>query len=423
MALTFFWRCEGTTLDGTHDYSAGGTTATGFSSVAINSTAVRVGTNGIQAPSASDYYSISATGIYGTTGSAAFSLYVAGGTWTADAVPFMMDGTGGAGSANDRIRVTTVTGGNLSLQLGRNGWGSQTITTTGGACSVGNWYGVVIRWSATNADYRLEIYNSSGTLIDSVENLSADSSLFPQTANIDTLLVGELWGTTLNNYIDNVFVANAYDEALQSNLTITSYTGYGGGGSAPTITDAGDESYVNGETGIVITGTSFGASQGTGSVKISPTDDVDDANAVAQTVTAWGDTSVTFTCVKGSLAFNTNLYLFVTKDGGYSNASGHVVQIAGTRKLKVFTHSSAAGATGVDIAVYAAPTTEPIHGALIGQATGQAFEASLESGQAVLKVPVAAFGGGALTTSDTPRVLARNGTYTTGNIPATVIEE
>ena len=197
----------------------------------------------------------------------------------------------------------------------------------------------------------------------------------------------------------------------------------GAGGSLPTITDAGDETYTNGETGIVITGTNFGASQGSGTVKISPTDDVDDVNAVEQTVTAWGDTSVTFTCVKGSLAFNTNLYLFVTADGGYSNAAGHVVQIVGTRKLKVLTHSSAAGATSIDVAVYAAPTTEPIHGALIGQATGQAFEASLESGQAVLKVPVSAFGGGALTTSDTPRVLARNATYTTGNIPATVIEE
>jgi hypothetical protein len=113
MALTFFWRCEGTTLDGTHDYSAGGTTATGSSSAAINATAARVGTNGVQAPTASDYYSLSATGIYGTTGAAAFSLYVAGGTWVADAVPFLLDGTGGAGSSNDRVRVTTVTGGNL----------------------------------------------------------------------------------------------------------------------------------------------------------------------------------------------------------------------------------------------------------------------------------------------------------------------
>jgi hypothetical protein len=105
------------------------------------------------------------------------------------------------------------------------------------------------------------------------------------------------------------------------------FTATGGGGSAPTITDAGDESYVNGETGIAITGTSFGASQGSGTVKISPTDDVDDVNAVAQTVTAWGDTSVTFTCVKGSLAFNTNLYLFVTNDDGLANAAGYPVQI------------------------------------------------------------------------------------------------
>jgi hypothetical protein len=94
------------------------------------------------------------------------------------------------------------------------------------------------------------------------------------------------------------------------------------GGAAPTITDAGDGTFTNGETGIVITGTNFGASQGTGSVKISPTDNVADAGAITQTVTAWGATSVTITAVRSTLALNTPCYLFVTADGNYTNASG-----------------------------------------------------------------------------------------------------
>jgi hypothetical protein len=98
-----------------------------------------------------------------------------------------------------------------------------------------------------------------------------------------------------------------------------------GAGVAATITDAGDELYREGDS-VTITGTNFGASQGTGSVVISPTDDETDAAAVSQTVTAWADTSITITAVRGSLAVDTNLYLFVIPDTNDPNASGHVVQ-------------------------------------------------------------------------------------------------
>lgn len=100
-----------------------------------------------------------------------------------------------------------------------------------------------------------------------------------------------------------------------------------GGGTAPTITDAGDEAFYNGETGVVITGTNFGATQGAGSVILSPTDNPADAGAVAQTVTSWGATSITITVVKGALSLDTNLYLFVTNGSAEVNAAGYVVQI------------------------------------------------------------------------------------------------
>lgn len=100
-------------------------------------------------------------------------------------------------------------------------------------------------------------------------------------------------------------------------------TGY----ATPTITDAGDEDYMPGETGINIVGTNFGATQGSGKVYISPTDNVSNASRVEQTVTGWSDTSVVFTCVPGALARATNLYLFVVNGGGLANAAGRVVQI------------------------------------------------------------------------------------------------
>ena len=76
-----------------------------------------------------------------------------------------------------------------------------------------------------------------------------------------------------------------------------------------------------------VTGTGFGASRGSGQVYICPTDDVDDANRVAQTILSWTDTSIVITAVRGNLNYNTNLYLFVVEDGGMSNPSGYVVQI------------------------------------------------------------------------------------------------
>lgn len=92
------------------------------------------------------------------------------------------------------------------------------------------------------------------------------------------------------------------------------------------------------------------------------------------------------------------------------------------KKLKLKIDASAAGATNISGVVWAAQVGA-IAGAEIGEFTGQAFEVALEGGQAVLKVPVSAFGGGSLTVSDTPVALVRNATNTSGIVSCTVIEE
>lgn len=96
-----------------------------------------------------------------------------------------------------------------------------------------------------------------------------------------------------------------------------------------------------------------------------------------------------------------------------------------TKKLKVTVHPSAASATGVEGVVFA--SSAGIAGAEVGEFTGKTFEATTEGSgsaeRAVLKVPVTDFGGGALNVNDEVVVLVRNGTYTTGLIPATIIEE
>jgi hypothetical protein len=92
-------------------------------------------------------------------------------------------------------------------------------------------------------------------------------------------------------------------------------------------------------------------------------------------------------------------------------------------KLKLLAHPSAASATDIAGVVFTAPTGSDITGAKVGEFSGATFEAALESGQAVLKVPCTEFGGTTMTTASTPVALVRNTTNTTGVVSCTVIEE
>jgi hypothetical protein len=97
-----------------------------------------------------------------------------------------------------------------------------------------------------------------------------------------------------------------------------------GTSSGPSITSAPTD--LSPAFNVTVTGTGFGASRGAGNVYIAPTNSIADANKVAQTIVSWSDTSITFTVARGSLAYNTNMYIFVQEDGGTSNATGSVAQ-------------------------------------------------------------------------------------------------
>ena len=74
-------------------------------------------------------------------------------------------------------------------------------------------------------------------------------------------------------------------------------------GSALSITSVTPSSFDDGHTGIVVAGTGFGSSQGSSTLKIGDQ---------AQTVTAWSNTSITFTCVRGANSMGANT-ITVTK--------------------------------------------------------------------------------------------------------------
>lgn len=96
--------------------------------------------------------------------------------------------------------------------------------------------------------------------------------------------------------------------------------------ATPTISSVAPSEFEGGQVGVTITGTTFEASQGSGNVVISPSDNVADGSAVSQTETAWSDTSITITTARGSLNYGDQMYLFVTNDTGNSNASGYPVK-------------------------------------------------------------------------------------------------
>jgi hypothetical protein len=135
-----------------------------------------------------------------------------------------------------------------------------------------------------------------------------------------------------------------------------------------------------------------------------------------------GNSSITFNAT-GVAAGSTTITATNAADSGETDSVTLTVT-ALTKKLKLLAHADAQGDSGVAGAVWSAPAGSNITGPTkYGEFTGATFEAALEGGKAVLKVPVADFGGSALTTSDTPVALVRNATNTTGIISCTVIEE
>lgn len=417
-ALSLFWRAEGTTLDGTHDYSAGDTAVDTSGSPTISATGAKVGSNGI---SGAGYYYFDNTtpSAIINTGEGVIAGWFHATTWGNLTAPIYLRGSSYQNAV--KIAITGTSGsGNVALYINED-TGASTLATTGANLSTGNWYFVIVQWDngGTGPRRRIAVYNASGTLI--AENSS--TAAFTSPPDLQTLRFGSIDGFA--GYVDNIFGATDYDDAsaILSNRDITSYTSYGGGGGLPTITDAEDEAFYGGELGVTLTGSNFGSTQGAGRVVISPTDDIDNVSAVEQTVTSWSASSIDFTVVRSSLSLNTNLYLFVEENGGNSNAAGYVVQITGDKKIKLLLNSASVGAT-VDGVVFEAPVSG-IVGPEVCEFTGQTVAAGsgADAGKGVLKVVTATFGCNALALGAAPLVYVKNATNFTPIWAASVIAE
>lgn len=138
----------------------------------------------------------------------------------------------------------------------------------------------------------------------------------------------------------------------------------------PTITSVTPDEVYDGLTGVVVAGTNYEASQGTGGVELADGIDYDTATKVAQTETAWGATSVTFTVSKGGLGYGT-VYVFLTSNSGFRSAGFPITLIepepappnasAIAADMQVMLYDSGGNEVGAIIGLLEARITEGIN--------------------------------------------------------------
>ena len=224
-AITFFWRAEGTTLDGTADYSAGDTTATASGTPAINATAAIIGSNGIQVDSSADRYRFTNTSII-TAAAGSVGFYInwqtfsaAGATW------FYAQGV----SFNDYVQVRGINTDELRLSIKNTVPGATVnLDTTAVNITTGSNYFVTISWDDAADLRRICVYNSGGTLVEACTVSSAAFDAPVDLTGTDNLEFGEANGFSTAYYLDNLFVGSAYADAdtFYCNRNITTYASY-----------------------------------------------------------------------------------------------------------------------------------------------------------------------------------------------------
>lgn len=216
MAVTFFWRCEGTTLSATDDLPGADTSATANGAPAISATAAMVGSNGILINAASEYYSLDSEDAVINAAAGAIGFWLRIQTFT-DVGEILNIRTNSA-AANDMIRVvlSTTTNNHLRFRHRNSSVGSSDFDSTT-ALSNDTTYFVIFKWDQSASDRRCEIYDSGGTEVGSNEDLTTGWTTpiesYPRT---DGMSFGENTGITpIAYYLDNIFIGTAYADGTE----------------------------------------------------------------------------------------------------------------------------------------------------------------------------------------------------------------
>lgn len=223
MALTFYWRCEGTSLDATHDYSAGDTSGALQVSAAINSTAALVGSNGLYVAEFGDSCDFTGTSITSASEGAAACWFRFASTISNNPALLVFKGTG------DDYVWLDVSGDELRLRTRQDGDVSEEIITTSANLTVDTTYFVIIKWRASSPYRAIELYDSAGSAI-SGGWVSSTSSYRSPGGLAATVKIGDDGAGGVTTYIDNVFIGSSIDDGATflEKRSITSYTEYAG---------------------------------------------------------------------------------------------------------------------------------------------------------------------------------------------------
>src|ERR1044072_5637000 len=158
MALSFFWRAEGTTLDATHDFANGSGTVTLNSAASISGTAALAGSNGLLCNGVSHQGRIySSTAIFDTSVGAIGLLFRA--TAWAGGTSVVTVGTGGANQYGFKVQGSSGSG-KLTFCAGEpEGSAVEAITTVGNLAQCVT-YGFIGRLNHVANTVRVEVYSS-----------------------------------------------------------------------------------------------------------------------------------------------------------------------------------------------------------------------------------------------------------------------
>ncbi len=219
-SAVFFWRAEGTTLSATDDLSPD-TSATANGGVSISNTAEKVGTNGILTTNQQDYYIFDPTGICSTT-QGAFGGWIQFKTAVPAAGVQFLTRCFDASGAVSEVSLAMANSQEVRLTLVSSGGTSSFLVTSACNIAVDTWYFVVARYHIANDDRFIACYDSSGTLIDSVSDLTTDLAA-SAPSGLTEFRVGNPSANTNAIWADNIFVSQTYAEPLEDFHSITSF--------------------------------------------------------------------------------------------------------------------------------------------------------------------------------------------------------
>lgn len=271
-----------------------------------------------------------------------------------------------------------------------------------------DWMTLAARFDSADAIMRIRAW-ANGSEFDTKRAVGtiSNTSLLGDTAR--PLYLGDSWTGTGNSKMHFEFAALCGVLSDDDMATITSDPASIIEVAAPSITITPDPSSVSIGSNQTMTITRTVAAPA-GGVPYNLTSGTPTTATVPATATILeGNTSVTFTATSVGIG-TTVITATNAADSGETDSVTHNVTSVLVKKAKFVVHSDFQSATNITIDVFQAPGAGALTGARLGAASGINAEATLEGGQAVIKVPATSIGATGLSVGTSVRAVFKGTT-------------